>query len=99
MLGHERTHNGAPDGRGQQAGCRFPVDLAVSRKGGCRHQGTKQHGKSIGGIGRVVGGFIGARFSSHVKAKAWAFRMLVVVILLELGHLAWHYSDPWRAAL
>jgi hypothetical protein len=48
--------------------------------------------------GERVGGFVGARFSSHVKAKEWAFRMLVVVILLELSHLAWHYSEPLRAA-
>jgi hypothetical protein len=48
--------------------------------------------------GSVAGGHLGAVFSNRLSARTWAFRMLVVVILLELVHLAWHYSAPLRAA-
>jgi uncharacterized membrane protein YfcA len=48
--------------------------------------------------GSVVGGHIGARLSSHVRARVWTFRILVVVILLELVHLLWHYTATLRTA-
>ena len=48
--------------------------------------------------GSVAGGHIGARLSSHAKARVWTFRVLVVVILLELVHLLWHYTAGLRAA-
>ena len=48
--------------------------------------------------GSVAGGHIGARLSSHAKARVWTFRVLVVVIALELVHLLWHYAATFRAA-
>ena len=48
--------------------------------------------------GSVAGGHLGARLSSHVKARVWTFRILVVVISLELAHLLWHYTATLRAA-
>lgn len=48
--------------------------------------------------GSVAGGHFGARLSNHVKARVWTFRILVVVIALELVHLLWHYTAPLRAA-
>jgi uncharacterized membrane protein YfcA len=50
-------------------------------------------------LGSILGGHLGARLSIHPKARTWAYRVLVVVILLELAHLAWHYSAPYRATL
>jgi hypothetical protein len=32
-------------------------------------------------------------------AKRWAFRVIVVVIVLELARLAWHYTAPLRAGV
>jgi uncharacterized membrane protein YfcA len=49
-------------------------------------------------LGSIAGGHAGAHFSNHAAAKAWAFRLLVVVIVLELVHLGWHYAAPLRAA-
>ncbi len=49
--------------------------------------------------GSVVGGHIGARLSLQPLARVWAFRILVVAIVLELAHLGWHYSAPYRAAV
>jgi uncharacterized membrane protein YfcA len=48
-------------------------------------------------LGSIAGGHAGAHFSNHPSAKKWAFRILVVVILLEVVHLAWHYFAPLRA--
>ncbi len=48
--------------------------------------------------GSLLSGHLGARLSSHSQARAWVFRLLVAVILLELAHLAWHYTAPLRAA-
>jgi len=48
-------------------------------------------------VGSIAGAHLGARFSNHVRAREWVFRLLVAVILLELGHLAWHYTAPLRA--
>jgi hypothetical protein len=49
--------------------------------------------------GSIVGGYFGARLSGHVHARKWAFRLLVLAISLELVHLAWHYSAPFRATI
>jgi uncharacterized membrane protein YfcA len=49
-------------------------------------------------LGSLAGGHAGAQLSGHPNAKAWAFRVLVAVILLELVHLTWHYFAPMRAA-
>jgi uncharacterized membrane protein YfcA len=46
--------------------------------------------------GSVVGGHVGALLSSHSKARAWTFYVLVAVISLELVHLLWHYTAPLR---
>jgi uncharacterized protein len=48
--------------------------------------------------GSVAGGHIGARLSSHAKARVWTFRILVVVISLELLHLVWQYTATLRMA-
>jgi len=50
-------------------------------------------------LGSIVGGHLGARLSIHPQARSWAFRVLVVVLFLELAHLGWHYSAPYRLAL
>jgi uncharacterized membrane protein YfcA len=49
--------------------------------------------------GSIAGGHLGAKLSSHPQAHRWAFRLLVVAICLELVHLGWHYTAPWRADL
>jgi uncharacterized membrane protein YfcA len=48
--------------------------------------------------GSLLGGHAGALLSNRAEAKRWAFRLLVGVTLLELVHLAWHYTAPVRAA-
>lgn len=48
--------------------------------------------------GAVAGGYFGARFSSYPSARKWAFRLLVVALVLELAHLAWQYTASWRAS-
>jgi uncharacterized membrane protein YfcA len=52
---------------------------------------------SVLALGSIAGGHAGAHFSNHPAAKKWAFRILVVVILLEVVHLGWHYFAPLRA--
>lgn len=53
----------------------------------------------IGGImaiGSISGGYIGAKFSMHPLAKTWTYRLLVVIISLELVHIAvtdWLHID------
>jgi len=47
--------------------------------------------------GSIAGGHLGAKLSNQARAKEWAFRLLVLVILFELVHLAWHYTAGWRA--
>lgn len=45
----------------------------------------------VGGImaiGSIAGGYIGAKFSMHPLAKIWTYRLLVVIISLELVHIA-----------
>jgi uncharacterized membrane protein YfcA len=42
-------------------------------------------------VGSLLGGYFGAKFSSHAKARLWVFRILVTVIVLELIHLGIHY--------
>lgn len=49
--------------------------------------------------GSLLGGHVGARLSSHTRAREWVFWLLVAVILLELAQLVWHYTAPLRAAL
>jgi uncharacterized protein len=49
-------------------------------------------------LGSIGGGHAGAHFSNHPAAKRWAFRLLVMVIVLEVVHLGWHYAAPLRAA-
>jgi hypothetical protein len=45
----------------------------------------------ITGAGSIAGGLLGARLAAHETAKKWVFRLLVLVILAELVHLAMHY--------
>lgn len=54
---------------------------------------------SVMAAGSVLGGHIGARLSGHIAARVWVFRLLVVVISLELLHIGWHYTAPLRAAI
>jgi len=44
--------------------------------------------------GSVAGGHFGAKLSNHPRARIWAFRLLIVVISLELLHIAWHWIKP-----
>lgn len=49
---------------------------------------------TLGGVmaaGSVVGGILGARVATNVRAKRATFWLLVVVISGELVHLGWHY--------
>jgi hypothetical protein len=41
--------------------------------------------------GSLLGGYFGAKLSSHEQARTWVFRILVAVIVLELIHLSIHY--------
>lgn len=44
----------------------------------------------VGGImaiGSIAGGYIGAKFSMHELAKKWTYRLLVIIISLELIHI------------
>jgi len=52
---------------------------------------------AIMSIGSLIGASLGVRLSNHPQARAWTFKLLVTVILLELAHLAWHYTAPLRA--
>ncbi len=47
-------------------------------------------------VGSIAGGYFGAKLSGQLNARKWAFRMLVLVIVLELVHLGWHYTASWR---
>jgi uncharacterized protein len=42
-------------------------------------------------LGSIVGGLLGARLASSEAAKVWVYRILVLVIVGELAHLALHY--------
>jgi uncharacterized membrane protein YfcA len=42
-------------------------------------------------VGSLLGGYFGAKLSSHEKARLWVFRILVTVIVLELIHLGIRY--------
>ena len=42
-------------------------------------------------IGGVLGGLIGAKLAIAANARKWIFRLLVVVMIGELVHLALHY--------
>ncbi len=43
------------------------------------------------GLGSVAGGVLGAKLTMAPGAAKWIFRLLVTVIVLELGHLAIRY--------
>lgn len=43
------------------------------------------------GAGSIAGGLLGVRLAVSEGARRWIFRLLVVVILAELAHLAVHY--------
>jgi uncharacterized membrane protein YfcA len=45
--------------------------------------------------GSVAGGYIGARLTMHERAKYWIFRVLVVVLVLEIVHLSIQYAAPY----
>ena len=45
-------------------------------------------------IGSILGGHLGAKLSSRVQARVWVFRILVVVLGLELVQLGIHYFAP-----
>jgi uncharacterized membrane protein YfcA len=47
-------------------------------------------------VGSLLGGYFGAKLSSHEKARTWVFRILVAVIVLELIHLSMHYFVSGR---
>ncbi len=64
------------------------VTVCVVAEGAC----------SVLALGSIGGGHAGAHFSNHPAAKRWAFRLLVMVIVLEVVHLGWHYAAPLRAA-
>jgi uncharacterized protein len=45
-------------------------------------------------IGSILGGYLGAKLSSLAQARVWVFRILVVVLGLELVQLGIHYFAP-----
>jgi uncharacterized membrane protein YfcA len=45
--------------------------------------------------GSIAGGYIGARLTMHERAKYWIFRILVVVLVLEIVHLSIQYAAPY----
>jgi hypothetical protein len=45
--------------------------------------------------GSVAGGYFGARLTMHERAKYWIFRILVVVLVLEIVHLSIKYAAPY----
>jgi uncharacterized protein len=45
--------------------------------------------------GSIAGGYIGARLTMHERAKYWIFRILVVVLILEIVHLSIQYAAPY----
>jgi uncharacterized membrane protein YfcA len=46
--------------------------------------------------GSIVGGYLGARFTMHQQAKFWVFRILVMVLVLEIAHLGIQYRANFR---
>ena len=42
-------------------------------------------------VGSIAGGLLGAKLATSPIARVWVFRLLVVVIVGELAHLALHY--------
>ena len=45
--------------------------------------------------GSVAGGYIGARLTMHERARYWVFRILVVVLVLEIVHLSIQYAATY----
>ena len=51
----------------------------------------------IGGqlaIGGLVGGIAGAKIALAPAATRWIYRLLVIIIMIELLHVAWKYAVP-----
>lgn len=46
---------------------------------------------AVMGVGSIAGGIFGARLATSPQARQWVFLLLVVVLSLELVHLAIHY--------
>lgn len=46
---------------------------------------------AVMGLGSIAGGVLGVRLATSPQARKYVFRLLVVVILAELVHLATHY--------
>ena len=42
-------------------------------------------------LGSVAGGLVGAAWATSPAGRRWVFRLLVAVIVVELGHLSLHY--------
>ena len=45
--------------------------------------------------GSMCGGYLGARLTMHAQAKFWIFRILIVVLVLEIIHLGIQYVAPF----
>ncbi|MBV9038673.1 MAG: sulfite exporter TauE/SafE family protein [Acidobacteriaceae bacterium] len=45
--------------------------------------------------GSIAGGYLGARFTMHERAKFWIFRILVAVLVLEIVHLSIQYAASY----
>lgn len=52
-----------------------------------------------GVLGSMLGAHLGVATANHVGAKAWAYRILIGVIVLDFIRLAWHYTAPLRAGI
>lgn len=55
----------------------------------------------LGGImaaGSVVGGVVGAKMAMMPMAKIWTYRLLILIIILELMHLGTQYYHEFMAA-
>ena len=42
-------------------------------------------------VGSIAGGLVGARWVATAGGRVWVFKILVVVLAAELGHLVLHY--------
>jgi uncharacterized membrane protein YfcA len=51
---------------------------------------------NLGGLlalGSIIGAYAGAKFAMHALAKKWTYRFLVMIISLELIHIAFGYMS------
>jgi hypothetical protein len=62
-----------------------------------RQDGRKQAVTLVSRNGKLIGDAV--LWQGRAGRRPWAFRLLVVVITLELAHPGWHYSASYRAAL